>query len=430
MTNRPQTSRRRGKKMLVWMTALLVAAIAANVVVYLARDKRDTYYPATYKALYVPADVPLLAGMRVVERGKVELQIRALEPPSRWKIADDTGETYTQDGPFPIVKLRDFKHGYEIEPLDGQAAGGKIIVHFGYYSSEYYKKGGRTQPDNYWMVSSSIPVGTFARRPLSYWASRFDDLDPADLEEARRIIKNEIGVMESDGTAAKIEKLGCWLITQWKGGSGTPSDQIEKEKSPLRIFKMVLNGQGRIWCSQHALIYHFFANMAGMPSRLVSLAGRVDNVITTGHAFAETFIPEQGGWAKVDLSTNNMLILNPEGRALASADVYNAIVTGNIEGLTARRCQDGAPASVPYTEVKDTDSYYYTPGSNLVFKPGRERPQSRLARYLIRPDWAYSLDLSALQRTYTKRRVLFLGTCGIAALWLVSLCGAVLGKRG
>ena len=100
---------------------------------------------------------------------------------------------------------------------------------------------------------------------------------------------------------------------------------------------------------------------------------RADTVITTGHAFAETFIPELGAWAKVDVSLNKLFILNPDGRPLTSADVYLAINSGNITGLTARVCREGAALDEPYAGVNDNDSYYYSYGAHLVYKPGRSR---------------------------------------------------------
>lgn len=412
------TSSRTGRKK-KWLLAaifLFLAVTLANVLFFLSSDKRDFYYPATYKALYVPSDVPLLAGTRIVERGKVELRIESSASPTRWKISDDTGESSGNEGRFPIVKLKEFKHRYDIQAEGEAVEGQKISVIFGYYPSEYYKKGGRTQPDNYWLVSASIPVGKFHRRPLSFWSDPYASIDPADREEARRMLRDEIGLVGTDDTATKIEKIACWLITRWKDCAGTPSDAIEKERSPLRILKMVLNGEGKIWCAQHALIYHFFANMAGLPTRLISLAGRIDTVITTGHAFTETFIPELGVWAKVDPSLNKLLILNSAGRPLGSADVYHAIISGNLSGLTVRACREGGAVSIPYAEVSGDDSYYYTPGAHLVFRRPGSGTRPWLERYLFKPDFAYSLDASPLRRAYEWRRGLFIAWCAATVL--------------
>ncbi|OGD19746.1 MAG: hypothetical protein A2W03_13510 [Candidatus Aminicenantes bacterium RBG_16_63_16] len=409
------------RKFPLWLTVLFILGLAANVALYLTRDKRDSYYPATYKTLYVPSDVPALTGTRIVERGRVELIVPSKAGYDSWKVTDDTGDAYTTTGKYPEVKLKDHRHSYGVEPQKAGLPGPKMTFNFGYYPSEYYKKGGRTQPDNYWLVSASIPVGKFARHPLAFWASDYADIDTANREEAKRMIREDMGVADSDPTMTKIEKIGCWLVTRYKGCAGTPSDLIEKTKSPLRILKMVLAGEGKIWCSQHALIYHFFANMAGLPTRLLSLAGRIDTVITTGHAFAETFIPELGAWAKVDVSLNKLFMLNPEGKPLGSADVYNAINSGNIQALTVRVCRDGAAVSEPYAGANDTDSYYYSYGAHLVYRPGRARTQSQVVRYIFKPDLAYSLDASTLGRVYDLRRAVFAVWALIAILWVIAV---------
>ena len=80
------------RKFPFWPTVLFVLGIAGNVALYLTRDKRDTYYPATYKTLYVPADVPALAGTRIIERGRVELIVPSKTAYDSWKVTDDTGD--------------------------------------------------------------------------------------------------------------------------------------------------------------------------------------------------------------------------------------------------------------------------------------------------------------------------------------------------
>ncbi len=391
---------------------------AANIVLYLARDKRDVYVPASYKELYVPVDVPALVGMRIPGRGRVELRIETPSPFPGWKVADDTGATYEVRGRFPVLTLRDQKHRYEITPLAASSPAPTFHIEFGYYSSEYYQKGGRTQKDNNWLVSADIAVGRFPRRPLAFWAADYTDLDPADLAEAKRLIRDEAGVAPGDGEIVRIEKLAAWLIRGWAGQAGTPDDAIEAERSPLRVFQRVVAGKGKIWCSQHAKIYCFFANQAGLPTRLVSLGGRIDDVITTGHAFAETFLAATGTWAKVDTSLNKLLVLNSSGRPLDSAEVYQAIVAGHLEGLTVRTFRDGAVVSEPYAGGSAVDAYYYTPGANIIYHPSRARTQGALSRYLFQPEYAYSLDASLQGGVYARRRALF-------ALWALSAILAI-----
>ncbi len=400
---------------------LFLALAAANAWLFFARDKRDGYVPASYKELYVPADVPALTGLGIPGRARVELRIEMSSPPPAWTVSDDTGAAYEVRGRFPVLALRDQKHRYAVTPLGAPSPSRTFHFEFGYYSSDYYKKGGRTQKDNNWLVSADVPVGRFARRPLSFWAADYRDLEPADLEEARRLIRAEAGIAPAENEVSKIEKLAAWLIARWTGQAGTPDDAIEAERSPLRIFQRVVAGRGKIWCSQQAKIYCFFANLAGLPTRLVSLAGRVDDVITTGHAFAETFLAATGTWAKVDTSLNKLLVLNSSGRPLDSAEVYLAIVSGHLEGLTVRTFRDGAVVSEPYADGSIADAYYYTPGANLVYHPARSRTQGALARYFFWPEYAFSLDGALQKRVYALRRALFIAWAAAALLTVAAL---------
>ncbi len=411
------------------LTALFVALAAFNAALFLARDKRDAYVPATYQELYVPSDAPRLTALAIPARARVELRIDMPgAPPAAWSVSDDTGAVYESPGRYPVLTLREKKHAYEVRPA-GAASAAPFRIQFGYYPSEYYKAGGRTQKDNNWLVSADIPVGAFARRPLRFWAGDDSDLDPADLAEGARLVREEAGVAPEDPSAVKIEKLAVWLIGRWTGHSGTPDDAIEAERSPLRVFQRVVAGKGKIWCSQHAKIYTFFANRAGLPTRLVSLAGRVDDVITTGHAFAETWLPETRSWAKVDTSLNKILVLNAAGRPLDAADVYHAILSGHLDGLTARAVRDGAIVSEPYAAGADADAYYYSPGSSLVYHTARSRANGALARYLFRPDYSYAIDGSLARRVFALRRVMFFAAVLAGLLALVSLAAGLMRRR-
>lgn len=413
MSATPRTRARR-PTLLIGAAVLFFALAAANAWLYLARDRRDVYAPAPYKELYVPMEVPLLSGMRIPSRGRVELRMEMPSPPEGWTVSDDTGASYEVRGRFPVLELRAQKHRYEVTPLGGPSPARTFHFEFGYYSSEYYEKGGRTQKDNNWLVSADIPVGRFDRRPLSFWTPDYRDLDPADLAEAKRLVRDEAGLSSEDDERGRIEELGAWLITRWAGYGGTPDDAIEAERSPLRVFQRVVEGRGRIWCSQHAKIYCFFANLAGLPTRLVSLSGRIDDVITTGHAFAETFLASLGRWVKVDVSLNKLLILNAAGRPLDSAEVYQAIIAGHLDGLTVRTLRDGVVVSEPYADGSGADASYYTPGANLVYHPAGARTQGAFSRYLFRPEYAYSLDGSLQKRVYARRRAVF-------AVWAASV---------
>ena len=83
-----------GKKPLFWSLLLLLALLtAANIIVYLHRNKADTFVPATYKELYHPADFPTLAGTKIIRQGVLRLKIAMSGTAGGWAIAEAVRET-------------------------------------------------------------------------------------------------------------------------------------------------------------------------------------------------------------------------------------------------------------------------------------------------------------------------------------------------
>jgi hypothetical protein len=413
--NSSGSSMKRKKAFFLWLLSLLVLLTAANIIVYLTKNEVDMFVPATYKTLYYPTDVPTLAGTKIISNGRLMLKIVMKEKAQRWSIIDDTGERYEQTGKYPVMKLKDFIHGYEIE-TQGITPPVRISVRFGFYSSEFYKKEGRTQPDNYWLISASIPMGKFRQYPLSHWVDTFPYVDEKEKEEARRILREEMHIMGNETSLEKIEKICAYQAVLYKTQAGTPDDRMKVEVSPLKIFQRVCAKKGKIWCTQMAMIYHFFANLAGIPTRLITLNGHIDKTITTGHSFAESFIPERGCWARVDPSANKFFVWSEENRLLTSADILHAVLNGNFSDLNARTYREGEVVTVPYSEVNASDIQLFSPGAHLIFRRGNYESDKTFARYLFTPNLGYSLDADYMKRTYLLRRLLF-------GIWVALLIG-------
>jgi hypothetical protein len=424
MDIQPARPSRKRKRLIGLLSILLLLATAANVLVYLTRSKMDMFVPATYKTLYHPTDVPTLAGTEIVGRGRLMLKIVMKDQPRRWVITDDAGGRYEQAGAYPVLKLLDFQHGYEIAAPDAVPPS-RISIHFGFYSSEFYKKAGRTQPDNYWLISADIPMGKFRQYPLSHWVDTFPYIGEDQKAEARRIIRDEMGISGSETTLEKIDKVCAYQINRLQKHLGTPNDRIEAEVSPFRIFQWVCADEGKIWCTQNAMIYHFFANMAGIPTRLITLNGHIDKVITTGHSFAESFVIEQGTWARIDTQANKFYVWNRENRLLNSADILHEALIGSFDGLSAKTFRDGQVVTVPYSEVNASDLQMFSPGAHLIYRRGSYKADRKILRYFCEPNLAYSLDADYAKSVYMGRRSLI-------AVWvalLLGLAGALIFRR-
>ncbi len=171
-----------------------------------------------------------------------------------------------------------------------------------------------------------------------------------------------------------------------------------------------------------AIIYHFFANLAGVPTKLITLNGHIDTVITTGHSFAESFIPERNCWARIDPSANKFYVWNKENRLLNSADILHAVIIGSYSDLSVKTYKDGQVATVPYSEMNQSDIQMFSPGAQLIYRRnGYRHADKTINRYLFSPNLAYSLDAEYAKRLYMLRRLLF----GIWAVLLVGVLAAL-----
>ncbi len=408
------------RKSLLLSAVLLLLLTAANAGFFLARHEIDMFVPATYKTLYYPADVPALVNTRVLAKGRLRLDIAMRERPRRWIVTDDAGGRAEQAGEFPVLELKEFIHSYEIEIPD-LAPPVRISIRFGFYTSEFYKKAGRTQPDNYWLISASIPMGEFRRFPLSRWVDTFPYVSEAEKEEGRRILRDDMKVSGGESALEKIEKICGYQMALYKTQAGTPDDRMKDEPSPLKIFLRVQAKEGKIWCTQMALIYHFFANLAGVPTRLLTLNGHLGPTITTGHSFAESFIPERGCWVRVDPSANKFYVWNRENRLLNSADILHAVLNGSYGDLSVKTLKEGEIVTAPYAELNASDIQMFSPGAQLIYRRGNYRSDGAVARYLFAPNLAYSLDAAYATRLYIRRWLLFLAWALALAAFLSAL---------
>ena len=193
----------------------------------------------------------------------------------------------------------------------------------------------------------------------------------------------------------------------------------------------------------------FWANRAGVPTRFVFNARTQDNTIAySGHAFAESYIREQGRWAYVDLSQGQCYITNREGQVLNTAELFQLNQQNAFDSTYARLYVDwlwekhpGIPGTdtivtVPLPlcntairnefPVNSILKYRLPPNVEDVrdiytgFWKDRTFLTANLERYLFKPQLAYSFYPTEGGHTYFIRRVLFFSLIVSIALWMIS----------
>ena len=426
---------------------LLLLLLAANLYVFFDREWESSFYPTSYATLYYPLDVPTVREWKVLDRNRLQLNLECTAEIAEWRIFTDGEDPQTASGMTPSFRIdTTFSelHTYRLEPVPA-GAGPPVEVTVQFYSKEFYGSRGMNRPDVY-VVRANVPCGEFDQLRIRDWVDDYSYVGGEGLAETERLLREEVGIQDGESTFARMEKLTRYLRIRLKDARGVPKND-ERWMNPWVLYNEMVTGTGKGWCTQHAQVYVYWANRAGIPTRFVFGARTQDNTITyTGHAFAESYIKEQSRWAFVDLSHAHIYVTNKSGQVLNTAELFLLNQQNAFDSTTARMYVDwewqapfGLPAadtvvSVPFTRVNAVVRSEFTPHSIFKYRrppnvedvresyTGFVRDRTflvgNLERYLFQPQLAYSFYPTEGAQTYLLRRLLFFGMIASMVLWL------------
>jgi hypothetical protein len=437
------------RRSLRWLFPLFVVVLAANLWVFFTRGWEDSLYPADYATLYHPLDVPSLREWKVAGPNLLTLDLAWNKTPDSWQLFADGQPVRTLPGAKPQLQLTgpqfdgstaaplaDFKHSYRLRPLPA-GTGPDLDFDATAIAAEFYRKSGMQWAKDIYLVTTGLPVGKFTRFPLSHWADDYSYMDAAALAAADRAVREDMGVRDTDGTLARMEKVVRYLRTKLADAGGVPKDDF-RWMDPWAMCQEMSAGTGKGWCTQNAQIYVFLANRAGVPTRFVFGANTQNDVIIyTGHSWAESWVKEQGRWAYVDVTQSIIAVQDKQGRLLNSADILHLCEHDAFDGITARIFKDWhwktltfeaaplTPVTVPFSAVNGLArqefgrqailKYRHPPNVEDIRDVYSMLLQDRtfawvnFKRYLWDPPLAYSLLPTDGARTYRVRQSLAAG---------------------
>lgn len=460
------------RKSLFWLVPLFLLLLAANLRVFLTRGWEDSFFPTDYASLYYPLDAPSLRGWSVEPDHVLRLDLVWNKTPEAWRVLVDGKPTETIPGGNPLrikvvgglydsasVPLSEFKHHYTLQPLP---AGFGPNLEFTIYalSSEIYLKGGMRWPKGMvlYLVYTGLPVDQFTRRPVSAWVDDYSYIGAESLAAADRVVRDDMGVRDSDDTETRIEKVTRYLRMKLAVCGGIPKDDF-RWMDPWHMYQEMIAGTGRGWCTQHAQIYTFFANRAGVPTRFVFGANTQKAVIVyTGHSWAESWVKEQNRWAFVDEDQSIIAVRDRKGALLNTAEILHLCEHDTFDGITARVFVpdgtvgvlkdwdeielkvDAKPftfATVPFASVCWLYKEEFGPQAIIKY---REPPNvedvrdiysmllksgtfawANFDRYLFHPNPAYTNLHTDAAQTYGVRRSLFFGWAVVSLLLVIAI---------
>ena len=420
---------------------LAVALGFANIIHVVTRSWESSFFQTSYATIYFSTDVPSILEWHE-RQGGIEAEIHWNQTPDGWVILKEGEPHAANDGPNPFFpELADDMSWYAYSAIpQPEGIGEPIELTLRFIPTEYWDDIDLPRPDSY-MIRTDTPHGRFTQYPVSEWIDDYEYLADEDLTEIDRILREEVGISETDGTLRILEKLTAHfrdaLGTRCRGNP----DHDDRWRDPFVIYQNMRNGTGQGYCTQHANIFLLFANRAGLSTRsVVGARTKGNNFIYSGHAWIETWVPEHGRWAWGDPSFALAYATNPKGELVNSVDLANLRKNGTWEGVTGRVYKDWAWTDLPGEEKTFIDAPFPAVGdvverqflTSAIYKwrrpPNVEDFRSdytllfknweffwgNLERYYFKPPLAIANYPTEGNRTYYLRHLLlwsFLASC-------------------
>ena len=426
---------------------LFLGLAFANAWVFLNRDWESSFVPTSYATLYYPLDAPTIEKWEVVSRKKIKLHISGLEDTGTWSVTCDGQHPRKVTGADPVIELKEAEQKPHLYTLTNES-GAKIQFSVRFFSKEFYQSQGNERGDVY-IVKPDVPCGDFSQYRVADWVDDYPYVGEKDLEEVARILREEAGIKPEDSTFVKMEKLTRFLRKKLIDGRGVPHDEA-RWQNPYLLYQGMASGAGKGWCTQHAQIYVFFANRAGIPTRFVFGSRTEGNsIVYNGHSWAESFIKEQNRWAFVDFTHSIIYVTDKKGIVLNSAELFHLNQHDSFDSTFVRIYRDWEWQKLP---VEDTADSLVTVPFNLCNRVVKSEfiPQAiikfrrppnvedvrtnysdllqdrtfffgNLERYFCKPPLAYSFYPTEGARTYLIRRSLLLGMIVMGILFVVAI---------
>ena len=435
------------KHSLTLLGCLFIVLVIANLFVFFTREWESSHYPAQYATLYYPSDCPVIRSWDRLDRQTLKIDIGWNQPVRSWLITCDALEAQTAHGKNPVFRLVDDEmvfHSYTITPLP-EGIGPEIVLSIRFVSQEFYAKRNMKHIDIY-SINTPVPYGNFKQYPVSDWIDDYGYVGKQNLAKADRIVREQAGVIMDEPTLVKMEKLTAFLRRQLMHARGVPKDDF-RWKNPWLIYQEMVNGTGKGWCTQHAQIWTFFANRAGIPTRFVQ--GSVtdkNHFVYTGHAWAESWIAEQQRWAFVDLAHSHIAVFDKDGLVLNTVELFFLNQHGQFDSTYARIYKDwewkhlpgetdaDSIATLPFASNNRVVRTQFLPQSIFKYRrpPNVEDIRAlysqlfqdaafgwgNIERYLFKPPLAFSLYPTTGTRTYHLRQALLAGMAIALILWI------------
>jgi hypothetical protein len=272
--------------------------------------------------------------------------------------------------------------------------------------------------------STSIPFGGTAYYSLEDFAVPADAYSPEEREMASKVL-DAAGLDQASTGLERIDRLASFLLRRLEAHRGRPSPNARLADG-IQQYEMALAGETKVQCANFAEIYAAFANLAGIPTRVVDVRGEIGDVHLGDHTFNESYV--QDGWMYVDLQLEVLHVASAGQHPVNGAQLLHVHDAGGEAGLEATVHRKGQIIRIPYAEARALVAQYLHPSATLNYHfadPRRFSLASRIHRHTLRPEPAYALggSNSPLWGRVAAQIALIMTGCVWLVVWMRKGCG-------
>ncbi|MEQ8483730.1 MAG: transglutaminase-like domain-containing protein [Pseudomonadales bacterium] len=216
-----------------------------------------------------------------------------------------------------------------------------------------------------------------------------------EVRQAEEILAS-LGLIDSMTARDKILRIAAHLHNELDQHRGSP-EPFMRRSSAWQQYVSAIGGRSRVYCSNFAEIFAFFASVAGVPTRLVDVRGHLADVPLAAHAFNEAYDSDSNQWMYVDLQLSVGAILTASGRALNGVDILLRRQASNQHDLIVKGLARGKISNEPISEFSEMVNFFIPSEATLVYlwaSANRFSVADRALRLMIYPQPAVSIRQS------------------------------------
>lgn len=315
---------------------------------YMNRHNGFLYTDArNYNEFYMVNEKFRVKGFQLIENDSLVLKIAPVPINPQWQITGQNSN-YFLTNEYPSLKLVNGVNQFTLASATNNVLNFKFSVEYSVSDKSFN------------ILNSSLPLYDGLVRSLNDWSGLPTSVSSKDVDRVKYILKNEAGITDSNSVSEKIKKLSLFLFQKLKPHEGNPAPEVKK-LNPLHQYQLAESGKSEVDCANYADIYHLFANVAGISTRKIGVAGWVDYTGVSGHVFNESYIPEFNAWGMVDLTSNKAFVFSNGKRPLNTIDLFHLNLSKALDGVYALSPDSAYQKldTVPYANVNTSEQLHF-----------------------------------------------------------------------